>query len=87
MKYTSGRGRNSTGRGDAGIRTCHIGGVEIQDVVVGRRELLRLQLQRLEMRDKGSVCQKCLDKVETYCKYWGGEKKRKGEERTETKNQ
>lgn len=48
MKYTAGntqlstRGRNSTGRGAAGIRTCQVGGVEIQDVVLEGGELLNL---------------------------------------------
>lgn len=48
MKYTAGntqlstRGRNSTGRGAAGMRTCQVGGVELQDVAVEGGELLHL---------------------------------------------
>lgn len=42
MKYAAGRGRNSTGRGDAGIRTCQAGVVEMRDVGVERGELLHL---------------------------------------------
>lgn len=36
------RGRNSTGKGTAGIRTCQVGGVEIQDVDLKGGELLHL---------------------------------------------
>lgn len=54
MKYTAGstqlstRGRNSTGRGAAGIRTFQVGGVEIQDVVLEGGELLHLSAAAAE---------------------------------------